>query len=131
MLSTVLNSYVMAPHDLKSLSQLLLAPTQHALWEAEWRKLLEARLLTYTGNANQQLAVLTLDHLMGTGQQSQPEAQARGIPHEALDNIRDDTYHAFMKVPDTSKPQKAFISITQGAKQPFTQFIDRLYEASR
>lgn len=77
----------MIPHNLKSLSQLLLSSTQYALWETEWKKFLEARLLTYVGNVNQQLAALTIDQLMGMGQHSQPDAQAWGIQWEALDDV--------------------------------------------
>ncbi|TRZ07570.1 hypothetical protein HGM15179_019535 [Zosterops borbonicus] len=68
-------------------------------------------------------------YLMGMGQHSQPDHQAQDIPWEALDDIKDDTYRAFVKVPDTSKPQKAFTSITQGGKEPSIQFIDRLQQA--
>ncbi|TRZ08247.1 hypothetical protein HGM15179_018861, partial [Zosterops borbonicus] len=67
--------------------------------------------------------------LMGMDQHSQPDTQARGIPQEVLDDIRDDVYCAFNKVPNASKLQKVFTSITQGAKEPYIQFIDRLREA--
>jgi len=42
LLSSVFDTYVMTPHDLKSLAQLLLTPTQYSLWESHWRGGLQA-----------------------------------------------------------------------------------------
>lgn len=128
LLSSVFDTYVMTPHDLKSLAQLLLTPTQYTLWEAQWRGGLQTLLLTYVGNNNNALATLTLEHLMGTGRYTNPAEQAR-FPREALEATREEAKRAFFKVPDSAKPQKAFTTITQEPREPYMQFIDRLKQA--
>lgn len=60
LLSSVFDTYVMTPHDLKSLAHLLLTPTQYTLWEAQWKGGLQALLLTYVGHNNAAIAALTL-----------------------------------------------------------------------
>jgi len=90
LLSSVFNTYVMTPHDLKSLAQLLLTRTQYSLWESHWRGGLQALLTTYVGHSNAAIAALTIEHLTGTGQYSDPVAQARDIPREALEAIREE-----------------------------------------
>ncbi|KAM9590718.1 endogenous retrovirus group K member 5 Gag polyprotein-like [Morphnus guianensis] len=129
LLSSVLDTYVMTPHDLKSLAQLLLTPTQYSLWESQWRGGLQALLLTYVGHNNPVIAALTIEHLTGTGQHTDPVAQARDIPREALDVTREEAKKALFKVPDSQKPQKAFTTITQEPRESYMQFIDRLKQA--
>uniref|UniRef100_A0A8C0EKD6 Retroviral nucleocapsid Gag protein p24 C-terminal domain-containing protein n=1 Tax=Bubo bubo TaxID=30461 RepID=A0A8C0EKD6_BUBBB len=129
LLALVFDTYVMTPHDLKSLAQLLLTPTQFSLWESQWREGLQVLLRAFVGHANQAVAALTIEHLTGTGQHTNPVAQARDIPREALEEIRNEAKKAFFKVPDTQKPQKAFTTITQEPREPYMQFIDRLKQA--
>lgn len=129
LLSSVLDTYVMTPHDLKSLAQLLLTPTQYSLWESQWRGGLQTLLLTYVGHNNPALAALTIEHLTGTGQHTDPVAQARDIPREALDATRNEARKALLKIPDSQKPQKAFTTITQEPRESYMQFIDRLKQA--
>ncbi|XP_074424746.1 endogenous retrovirus group K member 7 Gag polyprotein-like [Larus michahellis] len=129
LLSSVFDTYVMTPHDLKSLAQLLLTPSQYSLWESHWRGGLQTLLNSYVGHNNAALAALTMEHLMGTGQHSNPAAQARDCPREALEAIREEAKKALLKIPDSSKPQKAFTSITQEPWEPYMQFIDRLKQA--
>lgn len=44
-LSSVFNAYVLTPHDLKSLAQHLLTPTQYPQWETEYQKGLQAIII--------------------------------------------------------------------------------------
>ncbi|XP_064901183.1 uncharacterized protein LOC135577216 [Columba livia] len=81
------------------------------------------------GHANAALAALTLEHLTGTGQHADPAGQARDIPREALEAVREEAKKALLKVPDSQKPQKAFTNITQEPREPYMQFIDRLKQA--
>ena len=109
--------------------QLLVAPTQYALWDSHWRGGLQALLLTYVGHGNAAMAVLTIQHLTGTGRHSDPAAQARDIPREALEAAHEEGKKAALKIPDSQKPQKAFISVTQGPRESYMEFIDRLKNA--
>jgi len=56
-------------------------------------------------------------------------AQARDIPREALEAIREKAKKALFKVPDSQKPLKTFTTITQDPREPYMQFIDRLKQA--
>jgi len=85
--------------------------------------------MTYVGHSNAAIAALTIEHLTGTGQHSDPVAQARDIPREALEATREEAKKALLKVPDSQKPQKTFTSITQDPREPYMQFIDRLKQA--
>ncbi|XP_075278195.1 endogenous retrovirus group K member 7 Gag polyprotein-like [Opisthocomus hoazin] len=129
LLSSVFDTYIMTPHDLKSLAQLLLTPTQYSLWESHWKGGLQALLMTYVGHGNAAIAALTIEHLTGTGQHSDPAAQARDIPREALEAIREEAKKALLKVPDSQKPQKTFTTITQDPREPYMKIIDRLKQA--
>lgn len=126
LLTSVFDTFVMTPHDMKSLAQLLLTPTQYSMWESYWRRGLQALLLTYVGHNNAAIAALTIEHLTGTGPHLDPVTQARDIPREALDAVKEEAKKALFKVPDSQKPQKTFTTITQGPKEPYMQFIDRL-----
>lgn len=64
-LDSVFAVHKMSPHDLRTLAQLLLTPTQYALWETEWEKGLQDLLISFVGHANQTLANLTTRQLMG------------------------------------------------------------------
>ena len=123
------DTYVLTPHDRKSLVQLLLAPTQYALWDSHWRGGLQALLLTYVGHGNAAMAVLTIQHLTGTGRHSDPAAQAPDIHQEALEAVRGEARKALLKIPDSQKPQKAFITVTLGPRESYMEFIDRLKNA--
>lgn len=129
LLTSVCDTYIMTPHDLKSLSRLLLTPTQYALWESHWRIGLQTVLLGYAGHQNAALAALTMEHLTGTGQHADPVGQARDIPREALEAIREEAKKAMLKIPDSNKPQKVFTTISQEPREPYMQFIDRLKQA--
>ncbi|XP_064914236.1 endogenous retrovirus group K member 8 Gag polyprotein-like isoform X3 [Columba livia] len=96
LLSSVFDTYVMTPHDLKSLARLLLTPTQYTMWESQWRTGLQTILLGYAGHANAALAALTIEHLTGTGQHADPAGQARDIPREALEAVREEAKKAFL-----------------------------------
>ncbi|XP_017595458.1 PREDICTED: endogenous retrovirus group K member 113 Gag polyprotein-like [Corvus brachyrhynchos] len=129
LLDSVFAAHIMTPYDLKTLAQLLLSPTQNSLWEKEWEKGLQDLLLSYVGHVNETLAGLTIRQLMGTGPYTDPAIQARAIPREALEGIRDAACQAFLKVPDAKTPQKSFTTIVQGPQEPYMQFIDRLKQA--
>ncbi|XP_075276167.1 endogenous retrovirus group K member 21 Gag polyprotein-like isoform X2 [Opisthocomus hoazin] len=85
--------------------------------------------MTYVGHGNAAIAVLTVEHLTGTGQHSDPVAQAQDIPREALEATHEEAKKALLKVPDSQKPQKTFTTITQDPREPYMQFIDRLKQA--
>ncbi|RMC21245.1 hypothetical protein DUI87_02104 [Hirundo rustica rustica] len=115
---------LMAPHDVKFLANLLLTPTQYAIFMAQWKKRLE-NLTTYAGHANQALAALTIDHLVGEGVHTDPNGQAV-LPREALEGITEAAHSSFLKVFDAKTIQQSFINIKQAPQEPYMQFVERL-----
>lgn len=73
--------------------------------------------------------MLTIEHLTGTGRHSDPAARAPDIPREALEAVREEAKKALLKIPDSQKPQKAFVTVTQGHRESSMEFIDRLKNA--
>lgn len=129
LLSSTLSAHLMTPHDIGSLAGLILTSTQCTLWEAEWKKGLQALILTYVGHRNRDLAALTLDHLVGEQPYTDPSDQDGECPQEAHEGVRGAARKVFLKVPDAGMPQKIFTSIIQEAQEPHMQFIDRLKQA--
>ncbi|PKU36557.1 hypothetical protein llap_13136 [Limosa lapponica baueri] len=129
MLGSIMQSYTLTPHDCKTLVQLILTGTQYTLWEAAWKRLLEAKQLEYLDQgANSPGLSMTIDHLMGTGDYKPPYRQDREIPRPVLDDVKYMAYRAFLEVPELGKPQKSFTEIKQGTKETYMGFIDRLQE---
>lgn len=102
----------MTPYDLRSLAQLLLKPAQFRMWEAQWTQGLQGLLHTSAAHENAVMQALMLDHLMGMGQHTNPVAQARDTPQEALKAIQEEAKKVFLKIPAGQAPQKAFTNIT-------------------
>ncbi|XP_063277423.1 endogenous retrovirus group K member 5 Gag polyprotein-like [Prinia subflava] len=118
----------MTPHDVKSLANLLLTPTQYAIFMAQWKRRLENLIITYAGQANQALVALTIDHLAGERAHTDPNSQA-ALPRETLEEITEAARFAFLKVPDAKTPQQSFINIKQAPQEPYMQFVDKLKQA--
>ncbi|RMC19196.1 hypothetical protein DUI87_03801 [Hirundo rustica rustica] len=71
---------------------------------------------------------LTLEHLMGEGRWVDPSDQATNIPIKALNVVREHAISAFFgMVPDS--PIVPYYKITQGMKEAFTKFVERLTQA--
>lgn len=51
------------------------------------------------------------------------------LPVGALNQVKSLASNAFLKVPDAGGAEQAFVSIKQGAGEPYVQFIDRLKNA--
>lgn len=92
---------------------------------AQSKRRLENLITTYAGHANQALAALTIDHLMGEVVHTNPNVQA-ALPREALESVTDTSCLAFLKVPDAKTPQQSFINIKQSPQESYMQFVDRL-----
>ncbi|RMB97107.1 hypothetical protein DUI87_26391 [Hirundo rustica rustica] len=132
LLRSDLEAAVVIPADLRQLFSCLLDSTELKLWEAAWRQLLREALpslltdpetaMDENGNA------LTLEHLMGEGRWMDLTDQASGIPIKALMVIREHAVTAFFgMVPDG--PVIPYYKITQGTKEAFTKFVERLTRA--
>lgn len=67
LLRATFTTHLMTPHDVKFLANLLLTPPQYAVFMVQWKKGLENLMATHAGHANQGLAALTVDHLVGEG----------------------------------------------------------------
>lgn len=106
MLDSVFTAHTITPHDLRSLTRLLLTPTQYSLWEKELEIRAQNLLLSFVGHVNQTLADLTVRQLMGTGPYANSASQAWHISRETLDGAWDAARQAFLKIPDAQKPQK-------------------------
>ncbi|TRZ06668.1 hypothetical protein HGM15179_020439 [Zosterops borbonicus] len=125
LLRAIFTTHLVTPHDVKFLANLLLTPTQYAIFIAQWKKRLENLILTYAEHANQALAALTTDQLAGERAHTDPNAQA-ALPREALEGVTEAARYAFLKVPDAKAPQQSFINIKQAPQEPYMQFVDRL-----
>lgn len=71
----------MSPHDIKFLANLLLTPTQYAIFMVQWNKGLENLITMYAEHANQALAALNIDHLAGEGGEGIPILMAK-LPYQ-------------------------------------------------
>lgn len=109
---------------LSFLANLLLTPTQYAVFMVQWKKGLENLMAMYAGHANQAPAALTVDHLVGEGAHTDPNGQGT-LPREALQGIRAARL-AFLRVPDAKTLPQSFINIKQGPQEPYMQFVDKL-----
>ncbi|KAL2305027.1 hypothetical protein Nmel_006996 [Mimus melanotis] len=107
LLQSMLSIRLMTPHDSKEPENLLLTQTQYAIFDAQWKKGLEALLVKFVVHANQNIAALMMDHLAGEGAHSYPAGQAH-IPKEALKGITEPGRTTFLKVPNAAPPQKVF-----------------------
>ncbi|TRZ10798.1 hypothetical protein HGM15179_016316 [Zosterops borbonicus] len=125
LLRAIFSTHLMTPHDVKFLANLLLTPTQYAIFMAQWKKRLENLILTHAGHANQALAALTADQLAGEGAHTDPNAQAP-LPREALEGVTEAARYALFKVPDAKTLQQSFINFKQAPQEPYMQFVDRL-----
>ncbi|RMC14863.1 hypothetical protein DUI87_07039 [Hirundo rustica rustica] len=106
--------------------------TEFKLWEAAWRQLLRdalpGLLTDPETTVNEEGNALTLDHLVGEGHWVSPTDQVTTIPPKALHIIRDHAITAFFgMVPDS--PMTPYSKISQGPKESFTEFVERLTRA--
>ncbi|TRZ05657.1 hypothetical protein HGM15179_021450 [Zosterops borbonicus] len=125
LLRATFTTHLMTPHDVKSMANLLLTPTQYAIFMAQWKIRLENLIVTYAGYTIQALVALTIDHLMGEGVHTDPNGQA-ALLREALEGIMEAACFAFLKVPDAKTSQQSFINIKHSPQEPYMWFVDRL-----
>ncbi|KAL2305530.1 LOW QUALITY PROTEIN: hypothetical protein Nmel_007521, partial [Mimus melanotis] len=118
-------THLMTPHDVKSLANLLLTPTQYAIFMTQWKKRLENLIVIFAGHANQALTPLTIDHLAGERVHTDPNGQVT-LPREALEGIMEAACLAFLKIPDARTLQQSFTNIKQAPQEPYMQFVDTL-----
>ncbi|RMC14891.1 hypothetical protein DUI87_07068 [Hirundo rustica rustica] len=132
LLRSDLGGATVVPADLKQLFSCLMNSTEFKLWEAAWRQLLRDALpglLTDPETAvDEEGSALTLDHLMDEGHRGSPTDQATTIPPKALHIIRDHALTAFFGMVPNG-PIVPYSKITQGPRESFTEFVERLTRA--
>ncbi|RMB93599.1 hypothetical protein DUI87_30298 [Hirundo rustica rustica] len=132
LLCSDLGGATVVPADLKQLFSCLMNSTEFKLWEAAWRQLLwdalPGLLTDPETAADEDGNALTLDRLLGEGHWGAPIDQATTIPPKALHIVRDHALTVFFgMVPDG--PVIPYSKITQGPKESFTEFVERLTRA--
>lgn len=122
------SAHVLTPRDIKYIMTTLLSPSEYALWEMTWKRLLNQLLKDYAGDQTRVAtgAVLTIDHLAGEGAYMNQNDQAENLPQAVINDIKEAARKALLQVPDGSKPSLYFGDIKQGPSEPYMKFLDRL-----
>ena len=115
------DSYVMTPHDWKSVLRMILSPMQYTVFMTEYRDQAAVQALNNLNNLNH----IGLEELMGEGVRATPQAQAQ-LDRQCLEQVKTLVLRAVRRVPDINSPDASFTSIRQEATEPYIKFLDRL-----
>ncbi|XP_071304702.1 endogenous retrovirus group K member 5 Gag polyprotein-like [Agelaius tricolor] len=128
-LQATLSEAAVTPADLRRVFSCFLNPTEQVLWEGAWRKEILRILPSLWDSPNSGLdadgGVLSVDHLLGTGNWADGPSQARAIPLEALQQTAKAAEKAFLGL-RAAAPQVPYSRVLQGAEEPFLEFVERL-----
>lgn len=126
LLETVVNSYDLAQQDFKQIAQIMLTSIHFTVWMLEWRQLCTVQAMdNLCQSLGHVLRPTGAEALMGEGQYVLTAMQAR-LPVEALQQPKELTLRVFHKVLDSGLATTSFVSIRQGADEPFIKFLDKL-----
>ncbi|XP_054372133.1 uncharacterized protein LOC129046810 [Molothrus ater] len=129
LLQAVLAESVITPADLRRVFRCLLNSTEQVLWEAAWRKEALKVLPSLWDSPNSRTSVdgevISIDHMLGTGNWSDGAAQVRAIPVEVLQQTARAAEKAFLGL-RAAAPQVPYAKVLQGAEEPFLEFVERL-----
>lgn len=119
----VMNTYLLAPFDIKHLGQVLFQPVQFTVFESNWRKMAErvAAEDTHLPQDDPRYAV-GVDVLMGTNQFFNPDLQATWHPL-ILEQAQKVGMGAVVKSIDMGAPKTRYVKISQGQKEQFFSFV--------
>ncbi|XP_036262129.1 uncharacterized protein LOC118701558 [Molothrus ater] len=125
----VLNADVLVPYDIVHLATILFHPVQYGVFQATWKHMVERIALD-----NMQLPQHDPRHavgvyaLLGNGPFSNPDLQARWDPL-ILAQAQQLGMSALLKTMEMAAPKPRYITIQQGVKEPFLQFVERVAAA--
>jgi len=117
-------SYVMTPSDWRSVLRMLLSSAQYTIWASEYKELVIVQVMENIS------AGLTIgeNELLGQENYATGVAQAT-LPRLVFLQAVDLTLKALRKVPDLGRQEMSFVSIRQGSREPYVQFLDQLHTA--
>ncbi|XP_064285402.1 uncharacterized protein LOC135305595 [Passer domesticus] len=133
LLRATLSDSVVVPADLRHLFSCLLNPTEFLVWESRWKNEISKVLPRLWENrataVDQQGAMISNDHLCGTGPWADGATQAWHIPPAALKEGAKAAETAFLTMRTTAFPTTPFAQIFQRPNETFLSFIERLRQA--
>ncbi|XP_017592969.1 PREDICTED: uncharacterized protein LOC108447451 [Corvus brachyrhynchos] len=122
----VLNTDLLSPFDIKHLGQVLFQPVQYQVFEADWRRMAEK-----AAAGNMQLRQtdprcrVPADALMGLSNYGDPDAQAAWHP-QILEQAQRIGMGALLKGIDMAAPKTQYVKISQGPKEHFLSFVEKI-----
>lgn len=124
----MLNTDLLAPFDIKHLGQVFQL-VQFRVFEDNWRQVPDK-----TAADNMRLPqadpryAVGVDALMGKGIFSNPDVQATWDPR-ILEQGQKISIGALLKTIEMSTPKPRYVKITQGMKEPFLPFVEKIAAA--
>ncbi|XP_058719366.1 endogenous retrovirus group K member 113 Gag polyprotein-like [Poecile atricapillus] len=125
----VLDTDVLAPFDIRHLAQVLFQPVQFKVFEDNWRQMAQraadgnARLPAHDPRQG-----VRVEALMGIGDFSNPDLQARW-DIRVLEQGQKIGMGALLKTIEAAAPRARYVTITQGLKEPFLPFVEKIAAA--
>ncbi|XP_049652005.1 uncharacterized protein LOC126036373 [Accipiter gentilis] len=129
MIQQFFKAQTLVPADIKVLVEMFFEPTQRLLFHDLWRqKAEEAQVRNLDAGAQNPLAFVSIDMLLGTGQFATGPVQAALRP-EVLQLAQQLALEAISEVPQVGKLVPPYSQIMQGEEEPYMKFLDRLKAA--
>ncbi|XP_048146400.1 uncharacterized protein LOC125319335 [Corvus hawaiiensis] len=125
----VLNTDLLSPFDIKHLGQVIFQPVQFTVFESNWRRMAEK-----AAAQNVQLPPtdprhgVRVDALMGANFFSNPDLQATWHP-QVLEQAQRIGMGALLKSIDMAAPKTRYVKISQGQKEQFLSFVEKIAAA--
>uniref|UniRef100_A0A8C3QKM4 Retroviral nucleocapsid Gag protein p24 C-terminal domain-containing protein n=1 Tax=Cyanoderma ruficeps TaxID=181631 RepID=A0A8C3QKM4_9PASS len=125
----VINAHLLAPYDIRYLAKVLFRPVELGVFEAKWRQ-----LAIRVAAQNSQLFPqdprngIGIDQLTGVGDFANPDYQTTWR-HRVLAQCQKTGMSALVKTIELVDPKQSFVTIVQGSKEPFLQFVEKLSES--
>ncbi|XP_053929401.1 endogenous retrovirus group K member 7 Gag polyprotein-like [Cuculus canorus] len=119
----------MTPYDFAQIAQIMFQPVECTVFRNIWMQRAEAQAIR-----NLQLPESDprrgncADVLTGTGQFSNPQHQAQWHPL-VLEQVKAVGLEALMRTAEMAEPGDKYTTIKQGVREPFLQFVEKLWAA--
>ncbi|KAF4794470.1 hypothetical protein TURU_101853 [Turdus rufiventris] len=128
-LISVINADVLAPYDIMHLATILLQPVQYSVFQNTWRQLAEQKALENMQLPQQDPChALGVDALLGTVPFINMDLQARW-DSLVLAKAQQLGMSALIKIMEMAALKQRYVTIQQGNKEPFLQFVEKVAAA--
>uniref|UniRef100_A0A8C0ZAV7 CCHC-type domain-containing protein n=1 Tax=Cyanistes caeruleus TaxID=156563 RepID=A0A8C0ZAV7_CYACU len=125
----VIDTDLLAPYDIRHLAQVLFQPVQFKVFEDNWRQMAQK-----AADGNTRLPAhdprhgIRVEAMLGIGEFSNPDIQARWDPR-VFEQGQRIGIGALLKTMETAAPRARYVTITQGLKEPFLPFVEKIAAA--